>query len=672
MGFTRRYPTFPSNDEISAIEGVVIIDNAPPQTASGSNTGVACCVGEFANAFYAVVVSSTGIVTTRPKPIEIFGGQDLIDKGGPFDETLGQFGTALGSGWCAVRNKQYRRLVIAPVDNITPVTGGQQGGIRLWRELPTNASVTDPTPIVPVSAAVVLAGREFKSSTNRVRVAQNVPFSSGIAFVTGTDGVVATAAAAATQTFNSAGSSFVVAGVQVGDILVSGVIGTSLTGNAGTFRITVVAATALTVQAMDGTNFAFTTETAVPFRIHPAATADSAGSVSAVHAALASTTGSTVIARPLDASITSATVLTPTVVPSAGSATSWEPLSGLTAYTRPTAVTGGNSLIYDANIHAPNLANNSSMDARYLAAMNGTISDSDPARQINMIGAARKSSTIRASLKANVGTASAQGLTRRAIISPELSVVSQSTVQGSADPGVGANRTDRVDYEWPGNIALIPEAIGFSIATADGKTTTDGILDETADFWLMSAESILAPEFDPAQEQEPIPTILAPIMGYQRGNLPNFTMQSFIALKAAGIVGLRFATSGPIFQSGVTTSLTTGQLLITRRRMADYIQDSCAQLCQKYAKLPKTESNKDNVYSDVDAFLFALKSPDNPPTQRIENYSIDARSGNTLALDNIGAFVLVIRARLLGELLDIVLNTTIGETVTIQDISTAA
>jgi len=175
MAFIRRFDNFPSIEQATAIEGVIIVDNAPPSTVGGVGSGAACMVGEFADCTYACAVSAAGLVTTNPRPIEVFSGQDLTDKAGGFDETLGVFGAECGSGFCALRNKQYSRLMIAPVDIVTPVSGAQ-GGVRLWRDLPTNNSATNPTPIVPVQAATVAAGRAFTNFLGRARLCQSVPF----------------------------------------------------------------------------------------------------------------------------------------------------------------------------------------------------------------------------------------------------------------------------------------------------------------------------------------------------------------------------------------------------------------------------------------------------------------------------------------------------------------
>lgn len=663
-GFTRRFGFFPGVEVITQIEGVIIVDLPPPGGIQGTGTGTVCCVGEFPDATYAVDVATTGIVTGNPQAVEIFSGQDLLNKVGGFDETIGKFGADQGNGFVTLRNKRYQRLVVVPIDNITPAAGSM-GAIRLWRQLPTNISGTNPTPIVPVPGAVVEAGREFGNAANRARNAKRFSFADTPAYLSGIDGSVATAAAAATQTFTSAGSNFTTSLVQVGDILVVGVIGTSLGVNAQTFRVTAVGTTTLTVELLTGPTptFTFTTETNLPWRVHAAAVADSAGAVAAVHVSMTGASGYQVPARPIGpATIAAALPLAPTVVPPAGTANSYDPLSGLAGSTHPTA-----ALIYDANVGAPNVAGNATLDARYQNAIDAALNDDDPASSINVMVSSRKSLAIRAKIKSHVGVASERGLTRTGVNAPSLTTVALATVVGTPDPGVGANRSDRVDYSWPGCRMSVPEAVGFAIATADGKTTTDGILDDSFDAWLASILSVLPPERNPGQAGPPVETVMAPVLGFQRG-APKLAQNDYVALRQAGVAALRFdKVAGPLIQSGITTSLVSGQKNISRRRMADFIQDSVASRMVQFSKQLLTTQLKDSAEAEVNAFLNELLSPDNPAAQRISGYQVDTKTGNTPALEAAGIFVIIIRVRLLATADFIVLQTEIGEGVVITE-----
>lgn len=655
-GFIRRYPNFPGKEVLTQIEGSVIIDATPSAGIQGVGTGCVAIVGEFADASYAVRVAANGDLSTKIRPVEVFTGQDFANKVGGWDETIGEFGGDCGNAFASLRNKRFPRLICVPIDNVTPASGTNKG-VRLWRDLPTNKSATDPTPIVPVSAGVVSAGREFKSSSNRARIAKTVIFGGDAAYASGVDGATSTAVSAASQTFTAAGGNFVVRGVKAGDILVAGVIGGGTL--VGTYRVVIVTdATNLVVQKMDGTNFAVGNETAIPWRLHVARTADSAG-VDGKNVALASDSGFTTPARPLDATIALSTLCNPTVVPDAGTATSWDVLSGLKMSTASTALT------YSAAVHAPNAANNSTLQARYSAALDAMLTDESPSRDINIVVSARKDTTIRSLMRSHVKTASERGLTRRMIWSPSLDSLSLSTALGDSSYGVGAVRTDRQDYAWPGLKTFVPEAVGFSLAQADGSTTSDGVLDDASDVWLASVEAGLAPERNPGQSAEPVPTILAGVAGFQTG-APTLSMPEYIAMRSAGIVAPRFdRIAGPVFQSGVTTSLTSGEKNISRRRMADFIQDSVSQRLNQLSKLPMSDAWKDGCLTEVDAFLGELLSPDRPSSQRIKGYAIDDKSGNTDDLEAAGVFVIQGDVRLLPTGDVIVFSTRIGEGVVI-------
>lgn len=658
-GFIRRFGFFPGVETITLIEGVVIVDLPPPGAVNGVSTGVVGLVGEFADMLYATSVSATGVVTTKAQPVEIFTGQDLIDKVGGFEASMGNFGNNGGNGFVALRNKKFSRLIVTPVNLASGAAG------RAWRDLPTNLSATQAVPVVPMQGGRVEAGREFKSGTNRVKLGTRISFTSLGHFKNATDGAVTSAGAAATQTFNSATGGFLTAynggPVPKGAIVVIGQIGGAgaLGANAATYRVQTVAVsnTALVLEKLDGTNFDWTTGTALPYRIHPQTDADSGGA-GGINAALADTSGYKLPCRPVDATIAAATNLTPTVVPAANAATSWDSLSGLALRSHQSS-----GFVYDANVQGVNAVNHASLDALYVTAIDAMAQDIAPAREINIVYSARTSSTIRTKLKTHALEVSGTGLGRMACISPNLQTTSTTSATGDADPGVGANRSERVTYAWPGSQTFVPEAVGSSLGTADGLTTTDGILDVPGDGWLAAVMSNLAPERNPGQAGEPVATVLAPILGLQRG-LGNIGVGDYVVMRAAGVVGLRMdRTVGPVFQSGITSSLVSGQKNIARRRMADFIQDSVSQRLVQFTKQPLTIGLKDSATGEVDAFLNTLKSPNNPAAQRIVDYSVDDVSGNTPALDAQGVFVIIGKVRTLASADFIVFQTEVSEGV---------
>ena len=683
-GFVRRFTSTPSVDVITAIEGVVIIDQPPPSPPGGISTNVIGIIGEFADMTFGVAVDANGVFTTFPQPIEIFSGADLVAKLGGFDSTLGQFGIAMGNGYVELRNKTFGRLIAVPV-NLASASG-----IRMWRFLPTNASATNPTPVVPVQAATVPAGYLLKDAAQvleRLKVAKAVQFSAQVAYLTGTDGSVTNAAAAATNPFTSAGGGFSTflrpdgkTGVQVGDILVTGVIG--LAGaqgdDAGQHRVvSVTSDTVIVVQQMDGTNFAWTTTSAVlAWRIHPASTADSFGDGAG---SLLSSQGSfTVPARPLtadtgtgdstiDGTWATGTALNPVIAPPALTATSADPLSGLAGKVGPTT-----AVAYTHNVQRPNAPNHALIDAQYTSAIQALLNDAIPASEVTHFWPARKSSTIRSTCLLTADKKSALGLGTTTSISPELNqptTTALTIVTGASDPGVGANRDERVFYDWPAMQTLVPEAVNIPIATSDGNVTSDGILDISADGWMASILGNLAPERNPGESSQVTQDVLKPILGYARGT-PILDINAWTLMRQRGIAGIRIdPTTGPEFQSGVTTSLTNGQKNINRRKMADYIEDSLAQVLKPFVKLPMSDQLKDSALGQCNDFLDLLLSPDNTAFQRIAGYQIDGTSGNTPALTAKGIFVIIVRVQTLATADFIVLQAEIGEGVNVTQLS---
>jgi len=793
-GFIRRYGYFPGTEVITQIEGTVIVDLPPPGAVEGVGTGTVAVVGEFADCTYAVQYGTSGDISAKLRPVEAFSTQDMLNKVGGFDETLGDFGNSLGNGFAALRNKRFSRLVLMPV-NLASAQGA-----RFVRELPLCTAPTNTLPVVPVSGATISAGREFRDGVGRIRIAQTVQFTARNYIDAGVGGSIANAGApAVTQPFTAAPGFDWLAierpdgslGAKKGDILVIGnnnagalqplpaggnlgagtyrvaadpmavpassatftgavfvasgfaggeTIGVAVDGGAsvpvvfgigdqspaqvaaaintavGITLVTVAggalvftspttgvlsevdvpvtgaltsigltggfdvfgsaaASNVIDVEKLDGTSFDFVTVAGtVPWRLHFSTDADSApervigSSVAGGYAALEAG-GYVVAVRPLTntagAQVTgtypAGTAISPAVVPTALTGSTADPLSGLSGLLHPLVATA-----FTAAVQGINPVSSASIDALYESAIDALVSEDDPARDINIVVAARKSAAIRTKLKAHVLQASEVGLGRTTVISPELSVQDLTTVVSAPDPGVGANRDERVIYSWPGARQSVPEAVSYLIATAIGTTTSDGILDDTFDHWYASLLSNLAPERNPGQAAQPVPTVFAPVLGTQRG-VSNLGLAEYTALRRAGVSGLRIdRTVGPIIQSGITTSLTSGQKNVSRRRMADFIEDSLARRLVQFTKLPLTNQLKDGAVGECDAFLNTLLSPNNPAAQRIADYSLDDKSGNTPELEAKGIFVIIARVRTLVTSDFIVVQAQIGEGVNVN------
>jgi hypothetical protein len=660
-GFIQRFGSLPSQQQIQAIEGVVIVDGVGPAQIQGTGTGVVAVVGEFADMTYAVEVAG-GNVASRPQPQLVTSDADLVQRVGGFDATLGEFGGAGGNGLADVRGKRFAGLVVAPVNLAS------DKAVRLVRDLPTNASPTDPSPIIPMQGATVFAGTLFQdgAAAKQTKTAGRVIFSGAGAYLSAIDGVSVAGGSSGGQLFQSAGAAFVTNGVAVGDAIVIGVLGTD--ADAGTYRVRAISSeTQLVVGKLDGTNFAWTGDTALPFRIHAAACADSGAGLFTTLAQF------TVPARPIMESVAEDVVLVPAVPAAAGSATAWEPLSGLKLCTQPGA---GNGLDYTAAVQAPNAANSSALLAKYVEVIAALEADADPANGVNIVMASRSARLIAKSLRLLVDSRSAAGLGMVAVVAPGLGcqtlAAATSSASGSTTDSIfgvaasdAAGRSDRVIYTWTGIRQYNPDAVGTSIETAIGSTVTDGVLDLTAAGHLCSVLSQIAPERNPGELTAITQSALATVLGQQRG-APTLTKTDYEVMKAAGICGIRIdRASGPVFQSGITTSLVSGRTRISRRRMADFIQDSLARQANLYVKQLLTDDVRTAILSETDAFLASLRAEATPQFQRIAAYSVDGTSGNTPEQEAAGIYVVAVNVRLLSEIDNLVLLTNISETVTV-------
>jgi hypothetical protein len=156
---------------------------------------------------------------------------------------------------------------------------------------------------------------------------------------------------------------------------------------------------------------------------------------------------------------------------------------------------------------------------------------------------------------------------------------------------------------------------------------------------------------------------MAPIVNFQR-NGPALGINEYISMRQNGIVGLRNDPDvGFIWQSGITTSLTSGEKNMNRRRMADFLEDSMAKALSKFSKLPLTKDLEDSMLGECDSFLTGLLSVNNPPAQRIAGYGLDDKSGNTPDTEAKGIWVIIAKVRTLATADDILLQVQAGEGV---------
>lgn len=659
----------PSTEEITAIEGIVFVDNQPPGGLGGTASGIACIVGEFADMSQAVSVDSTGKVTFLARPLYVENAADFEVKYGSFDSTLGRFGSAMGNGYTAATGKTYgrARLLCQPVNLCSEYAG------RMWRVLPTCSSSTDPSPVVPVVPGFVAAATEFRTGVQRVRTGVRATFTGDAYFSSAVDGsVTAAGAPAATQTFTSATGDFTGAAISSrkvykGDVLVLGVIGAlgGLGANADTYRVvSVTNATTLVVEKMDGSNFNWTTSASLPWRIHPGATADTSGRASGGQTdayPLSDVRGYRIAARPLDVTIPAASTISPTSPAITPTATLWEALSGLKFRTHPTQ-----PLTFTANVQTPNSTTTAEIEALYRQALNGLLGDDYPKSDIEAVVCARKSANIASYTLQHCQSSFSGGNPRVCFISPPVNTLLSDDVLGTSYPGVEQLRSRFVEYHWPAvQVQPISTLIGLAISTSDGQTTTNGDIDQPADEFRLAQFTMLAPERSPAQASEPTPTAFATITGYARGvTAPN--LSTFMLLKARGICAMKIDKAPVQIQSAKNTLsprfAADPATPANRQIFANFLMRSLRVIASPKKSELATQVEVDGLFTDVTSFLDSLGPQGSAITpQRIKAYRVTRIS--TTAEEDAGIFKFKVDVKMLSTMDFLVFSVTAGTTV---------
>ena len=317
------------------------------------------------------------------------------------------------------------------------------------------------------------------------------------------------------------------------------------------------------------------------------------------------------------------------------------------------------------------------IDAMYTNAMNATLDPNSVAGQANIMYSARQSNTVRQTVRTTVLAASAQGMFGRVgCIRPPLGTLKTVALSTVAAPGVGATRDQRVIYCYPGFNTTVPLIQTRGVAGNNGTQTAftaTGAVDVGSDGFMASILSQLPPEENPGQET----TFLSAVNSLETAALANgtigtFLMQDYINFKAAGIAAPRIDnTSGAIFQSGVTSvdpNVFPSLAHINRRRMADYIQDSIAIRAKAYGKRLSTVARRAALAAEMRQFMISLLSPQNPAFQRINGFTVDPKSANTPQTLAQGLYRIIIAVQTIPSLDSIVLQTTVGEQVQVNEV----
>lgn len=326
----------------------------------------------------------------------------------------------------------------------------------------------------------------------------------------------------------------------------------------------------------------------------------------------------------------------------------------------PSPISGGAFSVVNPQALNPALTE-SQLDALYYTAILSTKSVTKVGQETNIVYSARQSNIIRTALRTNALEASADGCQGRvAVIRPPLGTTTRSQARGTSQPGVGAYRNQRVIYAYPGSATYISQIASRGTAGGAGFTD-DGIIDVGADGFMASLLSQLPPELNPGQLTE----FLTGMLSIEQGNadVQDMGISDYKLFKKAGIAAPRFANGTAIFQSGVTSvdpTLQPNLKNIARRRMADFMQDTLALRLTVFGKVANVLSKRIAVLSEIRGFCTGLKN-----AERIVNFSTTI--GSDAAEIQLGMFRIILKATTISSMDSIVLESTIGESVVIEE-----
>ncbi len=725
-GFVRVFTFVPTIEVIKEIEGVVIIDLAPPDPATGVGSGTVLLVGEFEDGLFATDLDAKGAV-------EVFGSEDYRQKFGSFGYTYAgvvannpsarrHIGEAWnGNGFIKSFKLKASRLLISRVDtsvgsvSFDPLAfiDGNAGPFVLavgqtvaFTTNTGSASSTALTGVVATSAGAagvfttVVSGETFgvkvdggpqinvtfgaadiTAAAQISRINATLGYAMGILngaqidlrglkvgsggsieLIDVTPGLLAkightAGVTAGTGTFPNINA------VQVSELVafINGIAGLTTinlkatTGDAGQIRFynstSVAAATISITSGPMALALGLT-----PLGTTVALTGHDGGTIPAGTRVRTSGGAEWVTMQTLDIP---AGVLGPYpvkvrpgtdngtgVAATAGTVTVLvDPAFGMLTVTNPGALTVA-------------LTENQ-LDAHYQTALDATLDQSGTAREADYLLIARRSDAVVMAGRSNAYAATEAGMHARKFVTGDPL---GTTVSGSI-VNVALFRGDRVFYTSKGLKVRIPQIQERGVAGGDGFTD-DGVITVRPDGPLTSICATLPPEENPGQ---------------QTGIIDDFfevntfgetlSIDSYKAFKRNGIaVPRRDRQSGMVFQSGNTSSLESGRTTMARRKMADFIQDTAADLFNPYVKKLNSQARRDKVRGIWEQFLGALESAKRPEAARIAAFSVDdsKNAGNTDEVLALGVYNLLTTVRTLSSMEDIVVQTNIGENAVVS------
>jgi len=728
-GFTRRFTRIPTREEILQIEGIVVIDLAPPAPATGAGTGAVLVVGEFED----------GLFATEPTGVnEVFGSQDMLTKFGNFGFTYANVPSQNpaarrhvselwnGNGFLKTFNLRAQRLMIARVDTsvgevaFEPLIciSGNSGPFALT--VADDLSLTTDTggPAVSDGLAAVVAtaagaAQAFATinsgDTFGIRIdggpqinvifgAADIDQATVIAKINATTGL--TTAIVATADIDLLGVQAGTGGTVELIEVTAGVlakIGHSAGSTAGTGNVANIAAVTVAeiVTIVNGS--------AALSAIDVVADTGPEGvlrlcnvNAAAVSTILVTTTVMATAAglTPLDTTLTlgtdlaGGTIAAGTRVRNVGG-DEWVtmqtldiPADELGPYlvkVRPafddgnaTGATAGTvtTLVDQSDVGSLTVTNPNALTVALTEPQMDAAYVAAMAATLDEASVAKGANYLLIARRSDTVVREGKA---NALKATECGLVARKYVTG--DPlgtttaqilvNVALNRSDRVFYTGKGLKVFVPNIAVLGATTGGLGFTDDGVLTMRPDGPATTICAIRPPEENPGQDVDGLIDQFFEVDTFGE----TLTIDNYKAFRAGGVMVPKLdQVTGMNFQSGVTSSLVSGRTTANRRKMADFIQDTSVTLFAPYVKKLNTQFRRDKLRGLWETFLATLQSEDIPQNERIVGFLVDdsINAGNTPDSLALGIFFIQTVVRTLSSMDNIVIQTEIGESAVIS------
>lgn len=243
-------------------------------------------------------------------------------------------------------------------------------------------------------------------------------------------------------------------------------------------------------------------------------------------------------------------------------------------------------------------------------------------------------------IKAAMEVAAAASSDRLFLIGPDDQTVNVS----AAITDVADYRHDRIVYCYN------------HCYTTDPETATEILV--RPESWMASILANTDVDIHPGEEDTK-----RYLAGITRLYYPSLVRADYENLRAAGISAMEIDLGSPVFVSGMTTSLEPGKTQITRRRMADFLQLSAAYALRFHVKKKNTVERRRAIAGTLRGWLSNLARAGRVVDRNDDGsgaFEIDGEILNNPTDRANGIERILMRVRLVGHMLHVVLQTEIG------------